>query len=57
MGLAQGMLRAARQCVGDVPMQLYGGHELEKDWTTGPCPPLATERKKMGVCPEGGASN
>ena len=43
--------------MGDVPMQLYGGHELERDWTTGPCLPLATERKKMGVCPEGGASN
>jgi len=51
VGLTQDMLREARQRVGDVPMQLYGGHELERDWTQGPLPAPGHRKEEDGIVP------
>lgn len=50
VGLAQGVLRAAGQHVGDMPVQLYGGHELERDWAQGPLPTASPPREGRGRC-------
>ena len=56
VGLAQGVLRAAGQHVGDMPVQLYGGHELERDWAQGPLPTASPPpgRKRTMCAPRAG---
>lgn len=56
--LAQGVLRAAGQrWWGDGP-QLYGGHELERDWAQGLPARTPLPKGRGWMCaPQGGASN